>query len=286
MALFIAPQPTIGEAWAKTLEGVAAAGGTAVHVVTTVTDPAGKDHDGYRAVADKHLVERHIGKHHVQTVRTVASTIFPEAFYRSPGYFWTPEMKDTEQEVALDAAATRLYERYLQNLPSLRQFNKTGTYFQRMIAWENKKGSAYNQLAVRIKKLRSDRGQNWSKSNAADIAVSGDGELEAAAGVQTFASTDERSRGFPCLVHVDLTVRDHTLHVSAMYRHQYLITKAYGNAVGLARLQRFIAEQTGYAVGELTIFGTFSDTEPNIWKKQGVDQIVAEIQQVAHAEQP
>ncbi|TCK65834.1 hypothetical protein [Curtobacterium sp. PhB136] len=282
MVLFIEPQPTIGEAWARTLEGVTAAGGSAVHVVTTITDPAGRDDSKLRGVADRYLVERYIGNHHVQTVQTVANTIFPKSFYRSPGYSWAPELKGTEEETALNAAADELYARYNRNLPHLRQFNKTGTYFQRMIAWDNKKGQGYNQVAARIKKLRSDRSQNWSTSNAADLAVAGDGELEAA-GLQTFASTDERTRGFPCLVHVDLTVRDKTLHVSALYRHQYLITKAYGNALGLARLQAFIAEQTGYAVGELTILGTYSDTESRIWTKAGVREILADLRDAGAA---
>lgn len=283
MVLFIPPQPTIGEAWAATLESVAAAGGSAVHVITTATNPLGEDHHAIRAVADRHLVEHYIGKHHVQKVDTVASTIFPASLYRSPGYSWSPELKGTADETALDDAAERLYAKYTGILPALHEFNPTGTYFERMMAWSNKKGSAYNQVSARIRKLRTDRGQNWSRSNAADIAVSGDGELEAAAGLQTFASSDERIRGFPCLVHVDLTVRDHTLHLSGVYRHQYLITKAYGNALGLAHLQRFIAEQTGYKVGELTVFGTYSDTETNIWKKAKVDQILAEVRQAGQA---
>lgn len=279
MVLFVPPQPTIGEAWADTVEAVAAAGGSAVHVLTTITDPSGADHQGIRSVADRHLTERYIGKHHVQTVNTVANTIFPRSYYRSPGYFWSPEMAGTADEAALDAAATRLYDRYKQILPNLRHFNRTGTYFGRMIAWDGAKGRGYNQVAARIRKLRNDRTQHWSTSNAADIAVAGDGELAAAEGLQTFASTDERIRGFPCLVHVDITVHNHTLHLSAVYRHQYLMTKAYGNAVGLARLQAFLAEQTGYAVGELTILGTYSDTETKLWTKTGVDAIRAEAQQ-------
>jgi hypothetical protein len=283
MTLYIEPQPTIGEAWGQTLKAVNAEGGSAVHVVTTITDPSATDHAGIRAVADRHITERYIGKHHVQGVNTVANTIFPAAYYRSPGYSWAPSMKGTEEETALDDAAARLYTRYIEVLPSLRQFNRTGTYFQRMIAWGGAKGTTYNQVAARIRKLRSDRTQKWSTSNAADIAVAGDGELQAAEGLQTFASTDERIRGFPCLVHVDLTVRDHMLHLSAVYRHQYLITKAYGNTVGLARLQRFLAEQTGYAVGELSVFGTYSDTEPKLWTKKRIKQILSEVEQAGQS---
>jgi hypothetical protein len=51
------------------------------------------------------------------------------------------------------------------------------------------------------------------------------------------------------------------LHLTAVYRHQLLITKGYGNLLGLSRLQRFMAQQTGYGIGELCMVGGFSDAE-------------------------
>ena len=48
----------------------------------------------------------------------------------------------------------------------------------------------------------------------------------------------------------------------AVYRHQYLITKAYGNLVGLSRLMHFLCEQTGAECGELVVHATLADAEP------------------------
>ncbi|TGD36360.1 hypothetical protein EB834_20015 [Brevibacterium aurantiacum] len=185
-------------------------------------------------------------------------------------------MKGTGEEEVFNAAANTLYSRYTSISEQLAQFNKTGTYFQRMIAWNNYKDPAYNQLSARIRILRSMHSRGIGRFNASDITVEGDAERFAASGVQSYSSADERLRGFPCLVHIDLSVVDNRINLLAVYRHQYLITKAYGNMVGLARLQRFLAEQSGYEVGELSIMASFADCESKIWKTSTVRQILTD----------
>ncbi len=39
----------------------------------------------------------------------------------------------------------------------------------------------------------------------------------------------------------------------ALYRYQDLIVKGYGNYLGLAQLQRYVADTTGFVPGELTV---------------------------------
>lgn len=185
-------------------------------------------------------------------------------------------MKDTDKEEALNDAADSLYGRYISIKEQLAQFNRTGTYFQRMIAWNNHKNPAYNQIAARIRMLRSNNSSGIGRFNASDITVEGDAERFAVSGVQTYSSTDERIRGFPCLVHIDLSIVDKRLNLLAVYRHQYLVTKAYGNMVGLARLQRFLAEQSGYDVGELSIMASFADCESSIWTKKTISRILTD----------
>jgi hypothetical protein len=46
-----------------------------------------------------------------------------------------------------------------------------------------------------------------------------------------------------------------------VYRHQYLVEKAYGNLMGLSALLRFLCQQTGYAVGELCVHATMADAQ-------------------------
>src|SRR5262249_18505243 len=70
-----------------------------------------------------------------------------------------------------------------------------------------------------------------------------------------------RTRGFPCLTHVDLTLHRGRLHATAVYRHQYLIDKAYGNLLGLSWLLQFLCQQTGYQLGELVVHATLADAQ-------------------------
>jgi thymidylate synthase len=112
-----------------------------------------------------------------------------------------------------------------------------------------------------------------------DITVGGEAEEEYEPGVgiglQTHRASDNAPLGFPCLVHVDLTLYQGRLNMHATYRHQYLITKAYGNAVGLSQLLGFICHQTGRPAGELVIDATMADAEYKVWGEQaGVERIL------------
>jgi hypothetical protein len=133
-----------------------------------------------------------------------------------------------------------------------------------MITWPGKEAGGTNQLALRISRIRNEFANGRRTNNTLDIDVGADALIaEPVAGVQVYAPSDQRTRGFPCLVHVDLTLVDGTLHCLAVYRHQYLITKAYGNLVGLSRLMHFLCEQTGADCGELVVHATLADAEPN-----------------------
>jgi thymidylate synthase len=75
-------------------------------------------------------------------------------------------------------------------------------------------------------------------------------------------------------VHIDLTVFEGRLSMAAVYRHQFLITKAYGNLLGLSRLLGFLAQQSGYAVGELVVHATMADLEQDTYGKPGVEGLI------------
>jgi len=307
MSAFIEPAGSLGEAWLRTLEWVSMAGGYAINVMTTVTDPLGPEEPAIRDAVGAILVEGHRSGTRLQTVDTVAGTIFPVDLYVDPGTTYEPGI-DVTNKARLDAAATDLYAAYGDMLPILttEQINSRGTYFGRMISWPGKTGGGFNQLAERINTLRNARDHNHRKRNLEDIAVGGEGEglmtadaiIEAGsdkpksdgdatradgvetasaaglAGVQVYAANDRRPRGFPCLVHIDLTVFDGRLSMAAVYRHQYLITKAYGNLLGLSRLLGFLAQQSGYAAGELVVHATMADLERDTYGKPGVEGLI------------
>jgi hypothetical protein len=288
MSKYVEPQTNISQSWLETLKHVHDAGGRAVHVLSTIMDPAAPDNPGIRAAVDQHLSVGMRGKVRIQPVDTVAGTIF-SPLYRSPGFKWSPDLSKADKE-ALDNAATSLYERYSRMLPQLTKFraNSHGTYFGRMVSWPGRSGGGVNQVQDRINALRSLRKRNVKTFNAADISVGHEATWEPLVddgipGLQIYAATDRRSRGFPCLVHVDLSLFQGRLNMIATYRHQYLITKAYGNMVGLARLQRFIAEQSGYEVGELAIMATMADAEYGVWGgRRGVEKLIVTAEAALH----
>lgn len=308
MSAFIEPAESPGAAWLRTVEWVSKAGGYAINVMTTATHPLAPEEQAIRDAVDAILVEGHRPGTRVQTVDTVAGTIFPVDLYLDPRIPYEPGM-DATDKARLDAAAADLYAAYADMLPILttEQINSRGTYFGRMVSWPGKTGGGFNQLAERVNTLRNARDHNHRKRNLEDIAVGGEGEglmrpdvlldasldeaavcagdaasadgVEIAAapsppGVQVYAANDRRPRGFPCLVHIDLTVFDGRLSMAAVYRHQYLITKAYGNLLGLSRLLGFLAQQSGYEVGELVVHATMADLEQDTYGKRSVEGLI------------
>lgn len=244
---------TLSESWIQALtHTVSKRNGRCVHLVMTIENPGSED----EAVRD--ALDQALEATGTPGVETVAGTIFPKALYRSPGFSWSSDLGEADVDT-LDSAARDLYQRYEQMLPVLLRFpgNSRGTYFSRMISWPGKKSSGTNQLDLRISRIRSELANQRRTNNTLDIDVGAD----SLAGVQVFAPSDERMRGFPCLVHIDLTLFEGTLHCMAVYRHQYLITKAYGNLVGLSHLMHFLCEQTGANCGELVVHATMADAE-------------------------
>ncbi len=251
--------PSASEAWLLSLERTAEApDGRAVHVVSTVTEP-GTEISAVRLVLDDALAAAG-----AQPVGTVAETIFPASLYSDPGIDWSPALPPAERD-ALDRAAASLYDSYAEMLPLLLTIsaNSKGTYFSRMITWPGKEAGGLNQLAARIDRLRAEHSAGRRTHNALDIdvaadALAGDGDLR---GLQVYAVTDRRIRSFPCLTHIDLTLHRGRLHATAVYRHQYLIDKAYGNLLGLSWLLGFICQQAGYQPGELVVHATLADAQ-------------------------
>lgn len=255
------PAPTVSEAWLTSLEAAAAVpGGRVVHLVATVTDP------GSEVLDVRDVVDRRLERAGMQSVDTVAETIFPSSLYPDPGFDWTTAL-DADQIAVLDSAASDLYLAYEEILPLLRTVhaNRSGTYFSRMITWPGKERGGTNQLQLRIAGLRAQQCAGRRRNNTLDIDVAADSQAAgpdgAPDGLQVYAVTDRRTRSFPCLTHIDLTLHEGRLHCTAVYRHQYLVEKAYGNLMGLSALLRFLCQQTGYAVGELCVHATMADAQ-------------------------
>lgn len=250
------PVASVSEAWVLGLERVVGEpDGRLVHLVSTVTEP------GAEIASVRHVLDAALQAADKHSVNTVAETIFPSSLYPDPGFDWMPGVA-AQKEAELDTAADALYSSYCDMLPLLLTAagNNRGTYFGRMVSWPGKVAGGPNQLADRVSALRSEHRAGRRRNNTLDIDLAADSQ-ESLRGLQIYAATDRRRRGFPCLTHVDLTLHDGRLHCLAVYRHQYFIEKAYGNMLGLSATLQFLCQQSGYALGELVVHATMADAQ-------------------------
>ena len=72
---------------------------------------------------------------------------------------------------------------------------------------------------------------------------------------------DNQVRGGQCLSHVSLTLTENRLAMTALYRHQVYVARAYGNYLGLARLLAFLAYESGREIGELMVVASHADID-------------------------
>ena len=94
----------------------------------------------------------------------------------------------------------------------------------------------------------------------------------------TCASTppafDNSPIGFPCLSHVSFTLVGQKIHLTALYRNQDFVSRAYGNFVGLARLGTFIAREVGRELGEVLCVASHADAGFSQHGKGRVQELV------------
>jgi hypothetical protein len=287
MSHAVPPVQTISEAWLKCLEAVVGghASGRMVHVVSTITEP-GSEINGIRAA-----LETFLAKEGLPEIDTVAETIFPRSLISEPAHRWSPSLSPREEAPIL-RRERELFAAYSDMLEMLLSAdgNRSGTYFSRMITWPGKAVGGVNQIADRISSLRSQLRNGRSTYNAMDIDLAADALNESTTtadqlrGLELYSVTDRRNRGFPCLTHVDLTLFESRLHMTAVYRHQYLVSKAYGNLLGLSWLLQFIADQAGVDAGELVIHATMADGEFNELGRQQVLTLVKSAREESNAQ--
>ena len=96
----------------------------------------------------------------------------------------------------------------------------------------------------------------------------------------TYDDNDDRGdrMGGPCLSHLSFKVINDSVHLAAMYRSHYYMHRAYGNLLGLARLQAFVAEQVELSPGPLVCHSTMAVLEHGSqwgWKKSEVLPLIS-----------
>ncbi|WP_420626803.1 holo-ACP synthase [Candidatus Poriferisodalis sp.] len=235
---------TLSEAWVDTFGAVLDAGGSAVNAITSWH--ADDEIPAVRNVLDDFIASRPDPSKPWPrwTVDTVANTIFAAELY--------------EEDLGIKALE-EFSDLYLEGFEIARYASPGGEYCHRMVAWPNPDGEPFNQLADVASKLRryADPDHSYRYSSDYEIALE-DPVLD----LRT--QLPDRNRdpyGFPCLSHISLTVQDGTVHLTAIYRNQHLVKKAYGNYLGLARLGRALCHHAGLEFGTVTVVATHADAE-------------------------
>jgi hypothetical protein len=210
--------------------------------VVRICDPVAET-PAVRAAMDELLEAQEL-----QSVETVANTIFPEAIARS----------------SRDHA--ELVKRYVQMYPLLRKRyaqNSRGTYFGRLIQYPTADGP-FDQIGAVISRIGIERaGGNPKQARyESTLAIPGDMAMNVPVYVP---GKDNSAMAFPCLSHCSfqLDTEGH-VHLLATYRSQYLVQRGYGNYLGLGRLLAHVAGQTGLQVGHLTVVAGLAHMEPPV----------------------
>lgn len=164
------------------------------------------------------------------SVSTVANTIFPAALDQGDGI-------------------ENLTERYLEVFERrMHRQGEWGRYFQRMVAWQKGKETV-NQVAENIQTLKAMRtGESKFYGNVTEIAIFD-------------PRRDLRKKlNRQCLSFIELKPKREgdrwVLHMMVVYRNHYYVQRTLGNLIGLGHLLRFIAEQSKFETGTLTVQST------------------------------
>ncbi len=223
--------PNFSEGWLDAVRLLhTSAGRKAVHLVVRIADPTREDR-AIRLAAEELIDGWNAGRSRPQDemeqIESTRNTIFPASYARR-----TPSLEE------LAAYYRKRYTKAgLLGFPR----NSRGTYFGRMVAYprgdETEPG---DQLSSTLRKLRQELETGSNKSSRYEISIYNE-------------RVDRSPMSFPCLAHISLHLHEHQLHMQAVYRNEFLIGRAYGNYLGLAQLQAYIATAAGVGVGELLI---------------------------------
>lgn len=229
----------VSEAWLSILELLARQNNHRYHLVVGIERPT------VEVERVKHLLDRLYEADDFSRfkypVESVASTVFPT-------------------HMATRSASPReLAETYRQLYPFLQRFraNQFGTYFGRIV--EEPVGGGLDQLNRTIAKLtarmRYKACYELDMSATEDMGIYQDPQDRGG----------NRCRGFPCLSHISFQLEaNRQLHAVAYYRSHDVVSKAYGNYLGLGRLMEYIAANCGAEIGHLTVVAGHAFVSPRL----------------------
>lgn len=229
----------VSEAWKKAIEHLVKNGREDYNLIVEVENPT---------LDDKTTREKFneiLFSINDQRIETVANTIFP--------FGMNDKSKDRFD----------FYGRFQRVYPTLRKVieNNKGTYFGRLVAWNYGQKETFNQLEHTISKLIREKNNGRGIRVMYEMCIY-DPDLD-----------KNNQMGFPCMSFISVKVRNEYIDLTAVYRNQYFVQKAYGNYLGLGRLLGFIAHESGYKMGKLTCIATHADLG-NIKPKENYERML------------
>lgn len=219
-------------------------------VVVSVEEPSLMSRED-KCVAD--TLNTFLISHKKANNHTVAETIFPGYEYVHRGL-----------EGVFKTYPDELYPR----IESHDDARNWGTYAHRLLRRTDREGKTYNPLEVLIAKMRQKSPVRASYEVGLGLDVD----------VATYDSDDDRTSrlGGPCLSHLSFKLLNRSVHLTVMYRFHYYIERAFGNLLGLARLQSFVAKQVGVSIGPLVCHSTLAVLDHGQgWKKSEIPPLLS-----------
>lgn len=222
----IISESTISNAWAKAFLSLMEKGGGVRH--PSIVSINGLElQNPVEDIEIRKILDATLKKQNKNTCATVANTIFPASM-------WNPLAPDN---------ATNLYRRYAMAWHGIKKCpqNRNGVYFRRLTAFQGdgSKEKPVNQLEFIVK--------NYLAGNHRKSA------MQASIFDPSRDHTANRQKGFPCMQQVSFTpLAGGLLSVTGYYATQYQFEKAYGNYLGLYNLGKFMAQQLGMQLSQVT----------------------------------
>jgi hypothetical protein len=212
----------------------------------TIADPMAERPD-IRTELDAFSSDAQARGQNMPRIDSVAGTIFQTSFYR-------PDAADPEGHLyEMERRIRKVVRRHPQN--------RRGTYFERLVAYPLENGDEFNQLHHVLGRLQSAARQGHRNGNRYELAI-------------FHPKRDPYPYGFPCLSHISITLREGVLDATALYRSQYFLERAYGNYLGIGEVMRFLATESGFAVGELLCVASHATLETGTYGRARVEDLI------------
>jgi thymidylate synthase len=194
-----------------------------------------------------------------QSIEDVAYTIFPERLWRMAG-----------------GNRAKLFKLYRMAFPRYqamkRRLNSRGLYFERLTSYSERAPCNGNQLEWIISRYNSRPEGRRSMYQAT-----------------TFDPERDHVKiprlGFPCLQHISFEPTEQGLVANAFYATQLLLTKAYGNYLGLARLAAFMAHEMKIPLARLNVMIGIAKLDEIPKTDVSMDPLIAAARKCILAEQ-